>query len=219
MLEPERQDELIVGIAVGLIILFLAAFAFGQTAQPSNLQPGDLVLSTSCRGGFAPVSGGSLPGISAPSITEGAAPTFTLGTGSSTHIPVTAAGVRWCSAQLPSNLQAGDLILSDDCRGGFADVATAPGIAGRQPAGPPLSAGSAASVPVRIGGKEWCRALQPSNLEFGDVVARVACRDWRPAVDAPEVATSTMTRDASGYSYPRGSDLEVSVQGRLWCER
>ena len=122
-----------------LVFLLFALPAAGQ--QPSNLQAGDLILSTSCRGGFTAVTGSARPGVRAPSVTEGASPTFTLGTGSAVHVAVGLSGDVWCRSNAPNNLQTGDIILSSSCRGGFDATLVSPGITGRRPSGPPLSSG------------------------------------------------------------------------------
>ena len=216
-MSEDLRDELIVAIAVGLIILFGAALASGQ--QPSNLQAGDLILATSCRGGFVAVTGSARPGVNAPSVTEGAGPTFALGTGSAVHAAVGLSGHVWCRAVLPSNLQTGDIILSASCRGGFDATLVSPGIAGRNPSGPPLSAGGAAAAAVSAAGKVWCRVgRDPANLQDGDVIPRTDCRDWRPVTSAPFVPTSRMERTQTGYNYANTADLSISVSGGLWCE-
>ena len=202
-----------------VVLVLLALYAAWQGEPPTNLDTGDLVMSTACRVGFTEVTGSARPGIAAPPISEGAAPTFPLSAGTAVHVPVTLAGYRWCRADIPSNLDVADIVISDACRGGFAALPSAPGITGSTPSGPPLSAGSAATAPVLAEGKVFCRiATVPANLQAGDMMARTDCRDWQPADDPPHVQTARMTRTNAGYSYANTADEEIEVSGRLWCE-
>ena len=204
-------------------IVFLVNGAAAGQGIPSNLQTGDLVLSAgTCRGGFEPVTGAALPGIRAPSLSETPAPALVLSAGDAVHVPVGGAALLWCEARMPSNVQAGDLVLSSPgCRGGFEALAVDeyPGIDYAAISGPPLAAGTAGTAPVfPPAGYAWCRLDgPPSNLQARDLVPRAVCRDWAAAEIAPVVRTAGVRSDGTTYTVTPMADMPVLVSGRLWC--
>ena len=197
---------------------FPASFPIPANAQePSSLQAGDLILSTSCRGGFSRATGTGLPSVGAPPITDTAG---TLSAGAAVRVAVTLGGYHWCLAMRPNALQDGDVLLRTACRDAGALLEGAwPVVAGTGATGPPLAPGAASTAPVRPpAGKAWCRVAGETALQDGDTIPRTDCRDWTPAGAAPFVQTSGMITDGTTYTFPDGEDEPVAVSGRLWCE-
>ena len=205
--------------ALVLAFLLAASTAFGQ--DPSNLTAGDQVLSTSpCRRGFTALSSTMSPGVLAPSVRESSG--GTLSTGPEVQVPIAVSGSAWCRVNEPTNLLAGDWVISSpSCRPGFVSGGQ-PVINTRRTAGPPLADGGASTINVFAApGTSWCRATEPSNLLEGDLLARAACTGgWRPAPASmvPFVLTERMGwRNRDGYSFSNGSNRTTRVVGGLWC--
>ena len=123
-------------------------------------------------------------------------------------------------AQAPSNLLAGDQILSTSCRGGFAVLSAPPGISapGVSEGGSPatLSTTAATFADASMGGKVWCVAREPSNLQAGDVILSTSCRGGFASSTGP-VISGTLVGGPPLASGGAGTAAVFPPAGRVWC--
>lgn len=135
----------------------------------------------------------------------------------------------WAGAQEPSNLQAGDLVLTPGtCRAGFTALTgnARPGIEAppvTEAAAPTLalSAGTAVYVPATLAGHAWCRAGEPTNLLAGDLFLSSSCRRGADTLTNPNNWPAVTGTQPLGPPLAAGATNARAFMrppaGKVWC--